>query len=226
MQKFSVTKCLLFAMTVIGSMLYFQSCDNSCDSIECQNGGSCTDGACDCPAGFGGDNCKTFLSCEVLSPLCPANSTCENPTGTATEAACYCNAGYEGAACDTLTRTFYTNGNTLYTPLDICTVGGPVTPGVTFTYQAVKITNGANPDEFIMEGLGGFSPTLNIKCKITGPNTFIAVSQIPNPADAIVSSQPNTNGTLNRITNTIVFPYKIVYDDANIDMCTVTLTRQ
>jgi hypothetical protein len=45
MQKFSVTKCLLFAMTVIGSMLYFQSCDNSCDSIECQNGGSCTDGA-------------------------------------------------------------------------------------------------------------------------------------------------------------------------------------
>jgi hypothetical protein len=227
MQKFNLTNSVLFIIIVIGSMLYFQSCDNSCDSIECQNGGSCTDGACDCLAGYGGDNCETFLTCDVLSPLCPANSTCENPTGTATEAACYCNAGYEGAACNTFTRTFYTNGNTLYTPLDVCTVGGPVATGETFTYQAVKITNGANPDEFIMEGFGGFdSPMLHVKCKITGANTFIAPPQTGVATCLTVSTQPNTNGTLNRITNTIVFPYKIVYDDASIDMCTVTLTRQ
>lgn len=258
MQKLRTSNLLLLVISLVLGVVYLQSCkktdncegiqcqnggicsngacycpsgfggDNceinlSCQGVNCQNGGTCVNGTCNCPTGLGGDNCEIFLSCDVLSPLCPTNSTCDVENGVA---ACYCNAGYEGAACDTLTRTFYTNGNTFYTPLDVCTVGGPVIVGQTFTYNAVKITNGVNPDEFIMEGLGGFSPTLNIKCKITGPNTFIAVSQIPNPADAIVSTQPNTNGTLNRITNTIVFPYKIIYDDASIDMCTVTLTRQ
>lgn len=224
MQKFSVTKFLMFAITVIGSMLYFQSCDNSCDSVECLNGGTCTDGACDCPSGFGGDNCETYLTCEVLSPLCPANSTCDIDGG---EAACFCNAGYEGASCDTLTRSFYTNGNTFYTPLDVCTVGGPVTVGQTFTYSAVKFSNGGTADEFIMEGFGGFdTPVINVKGKINGLNTFTVASQTQAGWGLSVASQANINGTLNRTTNKVTLPYKITYDDNTTDVCVVEFTRQ
>ncbi len=224
MQKFSAIKFLMFAMTIISSMLYFQSCDNTCDSIECQNGGSCTDGACDCPAGFGGDNCETFLTCDVLSPLCPANSTSDVDGG---EAACFCNAGYEGASCDTLTRQFYTNGNTLYTPLDVCTVGGPVTPGQTFTYNAVKFSNGATADEFVMENFGGFdTPVINVKGKISGLNTFTVASQTQTGWGLTVKGQDNTNGTLNRTINKVTLPYQITYDDASVDKCTVEFTRQ
>ena len=224
MQKFSAIKFLMFAMTIISSMLYFQSCDNTCDSIECQNGGSCTDGACECPTGYGGDNCETFLTCEVLQPFCPTNSACEIEDG---EAVCYCINGYEGADCDTLTRTFYTNGSTLYTPLDVCTQGGPVPIGQTFTYSAVKFLIGATNDEFVMEAFGGFdSPSVNVKGKISGLNTFTVASQTQPGWGLTVKGQDNTNGTLNRATNKVTLPYQITYDDASVDRCTVEFTRQ
>jgi hypothetical protein len=221
MQKFNLTNSVLFIIIVIGSMLYFQSCDNSCDSIECQNGGSCTDGACDCLAGYGGDNCETFLTCDVLSPLCPANSTCAIENG---QAECYCNNGYEGANCDTLTRSFYTNGSTFYIPFDVCNAN--FFPN--FTYPAVKFSNGATADEFIMEGFGGFdSPAINVKGNISGINTFVVPLQGMGLGWYLtVESQPNTNGTLNRVTNKVTLPYHIHYDDNTDDMCIVEFTRQ
>jgi hypothetical protein len=32
---------------------------NSCDTVVCQNGGTCDDGSCECPTGFSGTNCET-----------------------------------------------------------------------------------------------------------------------------------------------------------------------
>ena len=225
MQKFSAIKFLMFAMTIISSMLYFQSCDNTCDSIECQNGGSCTDGACECPTGYGGDNCETFLTCEVLQPFCPTNSACEIEDG---EAVCYCINGYEGESCDTLIRSFYTNGSTMYNSIDVCTVGGPVAIGTPFPIFNIRFTNGSTPDEFIMEAFGGFdSPVINVKGKITGKNTFTVPLQGQGLGWSLtVESQANTNGTLNRTTNKVTLPYQITYDDASVDRCTVEFTRQ
>ncbi len=198
----------------------------SCQFIECQNGGSCTDGVCDCPAGFGGDNCETFLTCEVLSPLCPTNSSCAIENG---EAYCYCNNFYEGAICETLTRSFYTNGNTFYTPIEVCTQGGPpgIPIGQAFTYDAVKFSNGATVDEFIMENFHAFdTPSVNVKAKISSLNTFTVPNQTQSGWGLTVKGQDNTNGTLNRATNKVILPYQITYDDTSVDICTVEFTRQ
>ena len=258
MQKFRTSNLLLLAMFLILGAMCFQGCkkpdkcegiqcqnggtcvngvcncpagfggDNCevflCQDIICQNGGTCVNGTCNCPAGFGGDNCETFLNCDVLQPLCPPNSTCAVENG---EAACYCNAGYEGNICETLTRSFYTNGNTLYTPLDVCTVGGPVIVGVHFTYSSVKFSNGATIDEFIMEDFGGFdSPPVNVKAKITGLNTFTVANQTQAGWGLTVKGQDNTNGTLNRATNKVILPYQITYVDGGVDKCIVEFTAQ
>ena len=259
MQKLRTSNLLLLVISLVLGVVYLQSCkktdncegiqcqnggicsngacycpsgfggdnceiDLSCQGVNCQNGGTCVNGTCSCPAGFGGDNCEIFLSCDILQPLCPPNSTCAIENG---EAACYCNAGYEGNICETLTRTFYTNGNTFYTPLDICTVGGPVIVGQTFTYSAVKFSNGATVDEFIMENFHAFdTPSVNVKAKISSLNTFTVASQTQVGWGLSIKGQDNTNGTLNRTTNKVTLPYQITYDDASVDKCTVEFSRQ
>jgi len=38
-----------------------------CEGIECKNGGTCVEGACQCPDGFSGKSCET-LSCQCSTP--------------------------------------------------------------------------------------------------------------------------------------------------------------
>lgn len=42
-------------------LLLFLSCEKSdpCDGVQCQNGGVCVSGNCDCPPGFTGARCET-----------------------------------------------------------------------------------------------------------------------------------------------------------------------
>lgn len=43
-----------------------------CENVQCQNGGSCDDGTCDCPTGFTGTNCETAAQTDP----------CDNITAT------------------------------------------------------------------------------------------------------------------------------------------------
>ena len=79
---------------------------NLCDSIDCQNGGTCVieiiDGirtpTCDCPPKFGGKTCQI--------PVCGTDLLCHNGACGGTEnAICQCNqengeAKYHGESCD------------------------------------------------------------------------------------------------------------------------------
>lgn len=93
---------LLAAMLGVAA-LTMTSCDE-CKDVVCENGGTCTDGVCECADMYYGDACETH---------------CMN--GTYGSGACTCDAGYEGDACDTESRDKMTGS---YAVDDACSASG------------------------------------------------------------------------------------------------------
>jgi hypothetical protein len=123
-------------------------------------------------------------------------------------------------------RNFYTNGNTIYSPLERCRPSDALN-GESFVYDNVTLTNGTAPNEFIINGFGGFGNlSVNITAHITGKNTFIVPFQTQANWGLSVEGQENTTGTLNRKTHKITLPYKVIFADNTIEICTLELTRQ
>ena len=54
-------------LLLLMSITFFQSCD-PCNGVNCQNGGTCVNGNCQCPPGYEG------VHCELLSPCNSTNS--------------------------------------------------------------------------------------------------------------------------------------------------------
>ncbi|KAL8452266.1 hypothetical protein Emed_001427 [Eimeria media] len=65
-----------------------------CDSVVCQNGGTCKmpKGTCECPKGYSGSRCE-IGACDKV--VCQNDGTCKMPTGT-----CECPEGFSGARCE------------------------------------------------------------------------------------------------------------------------------
>ncbi|MFN0204594.1 MAG: calcium-binding EGF-like domain-containing protein [Bacteroidia bacterium] len=58
----------LFALYVGASIFVFSSCNtNSCNKVDCQNGGTCVEGSCQCPEGFSGASCEHQITCGLQS---------------------------------------------------------------------------------------------------------------------------------------------------------------
>lgn len=62
--------------TLFVSTLCFTACKEDdpdpCETVECQNGGTCDNGNCDCQEGFSGTNCETVVE----------QNACDNITAT------------------------------------------------------------------------------------------------------------------------------------------------
>ena len=200
-------------------LCFFTACRHKdCVDVLCLNNGYCSTGECNCPEGFGGDNCETFLSCEALNPLCPPNATCQMLDNAPV---CLCNAGFEGSLCDTLTRNFFTDGSTVYTSYIDC-----IMPEGTYNTMPCVLSNGTAPNEFIVNNFAGFDwPTLNVKVYITDTNTCIIPAQTFY-WDVVVAGQDNTVGTLDRNNHKITIPFKVVNKNLITYLCTLELTRQ
>ena len=94
------------AFSVIGLGMYVWSTSgvgkpdkvatNLCENINCQNGGNCVHGTCNCPSGYTGDRCQT-----KVQPSDPCkNMICLNG-GICRDGKCDCPSGYTGEKCQT-----------------------------------------------------------------------------------------------------------------------------
>jgi len=110
----------------LGAMtLTLTSCDD-CKDVTCENGGTCAEGVCECPADYYGD------MCEVM---------CMDASGTYSGGACTCDVGYEGDGCETESRAKFIAS---YSYTTACAPGSSFNSdmtSVTDNVQRVTITN-------------------------------------------------------------------------------------
>jgi len=53
-------KLLILGIFAFSAMSTFTSCmPDPCETVVCQNGGTCVEGTCECPDGYEGTNCET-----------------------------------------------------------------------------------------------------------------------------------------------------------------------
>lgn len=72
--------------------IFCLGCNNPCKDVDCQNGGTCIEGGCDCPTGFSGNNCQ-YDDALCDSVVCYNQGVCLNGI-------CNCPEGYGGDFCE------------------------------------------------------------------------------------------------------------------------------
>lgn len=78
-----------------GAITYTACKKDKCKDVTCQNGGTCSNGVCNCPANYSGSHCETAGPCAGI--VCQNGGTCNNGV-------CACPTGYEGTYCETEAR--------------------------------------------------------------------------------------------------------------------------
>ena len=114
-------KKILPLLLVLCSAFALVSCDD-CRKIECNNGGTCSEGICACPEGFSGTYCDAEDLCITQEVECLNDGECLGGEcdcktfyygescadycvyGTYADGNCNCNEGIEGENCDIFSR--------------------------------------------------------------------------------------------------------------------------
>ena len=191
----------LLGAVVITALFALSSCTDPCKDVVCQNGGSCTDGACSCPAGYFGDSCQTH---------------CLNG-GTGTNSGCTCASGWEGATCNVKMQERYAGTSTLQYALTENCGGGTYNYTVTVSASSVNILKiNFAPLYSIPPGV---SWTVSADINNSTPDSFTITSQVPETGFTI-----NGSGTRNSSTGTLNISYSVSNGTAT-DNCTATLVK-
>lgn len=96
-----MTRNIIFLAACLFIATTLSSCDDcrglfGKEKVECQNGGTCNEGTCDCLKGYYGEHCELKDFCELNDVVCVY--------GECTDGICYCDAGFEGEDCSVSSR--------------------------------------------------------------------------------------------------------------------------
>jgi hypothetical protein len=176
-------------------LLGLASC-NPCKNSNCQNSGTCVEGACKCVTPYGGKNCEINL----------CDSTVCNNGGYCVSGVCDCATGYEGVHCDNLVTTKFVGSFS-------CVQACPAITSYSVTITATALPSASN---IVFNSLNGLQPV----ALVSGYVINIQSQVLPGGQTVSGSGQMSADGT------TITFTMSIIPRGATTgNSCTYTLTR-
>jgi hypothetical protein len=171
-------KINLLFVALLGAMtLTLTSCDD-CKDVTCENGGTCAEGVCECPADYYGDMCEVH---------------CVN--GSYASGACGCEAGYEGDACDVESRA---DMLAKYGVTDNCSASGQSTYECTIASSSIAV------DGVLIGNFWGVFVN-DVKGTVSGDKITIA-EQDPDSDGYKVSGSGTITGTTFDFSYSIIDP--------------------
>ncbi len=209
---------LLFAALIGLMMLNFSSCDKCRGllgkaKVECSNGGTCNDGACDCLKGYTGATCDSIDICELKDVFCDH--------GVCVDGVCNCSPGFESEDCSVWSAQKYLG---TYQIIERCNKldtfsGHKITISQDLLDPSImKITNLFNYNQF---SINGFYSKINAK-PLANTTNFQIPSQAPDGTEKRIQG----NGTINIIDSnniTLSIDYTITNGNKTYD-CNVQAT--
>lgn len=192
--------------------LFMASC--ACSGIDCENGGTCNDGKCDCLKGYYGDNCELKDFCELNEVVCVY--------GECTDGLCDCTEGYEKEDCSVAARDKFLGTYTFKEecdPLDTVVGYQMIISQDVLNPAYMYLSNVFNNEQFPINGFYS-----KIKALPT-PNTN--KFKIPNQDPDANGKSINGDGTLTVLdsaTTQITINYTTTMKNGKTYSCTLSAT--
>lgn len=187
-----------FPLFLALSILLIIGCRNPCKDLNCQNGGECVDGTCDCPDGFYGSQCESQgVACGAL--FCLNGGTCDNNQ-------CNCAPCFAGSSCEMSDADHYIG---FYTNQELC-------DGGSYTYQVAIQSTQLQGYDVVIYNMGGIQDFAGIN--LEGCSFSI-------PLQPYGSGNISGSGAITTDGLSINMSYNLSFGGGT-EGCVATLTRQ